>query len=190
MPSRSLNLTRCSTILPVIARPGDEDADGQDAHDLSVKAAAAEDADRQGAPDSGHQMDRDGADHVVDLELVQDRHREPPPDSRRCRRPISDRQQVVLQIRPGGDRDQAGDRAVKRHGQVDLLVDQLGDATIAASTPPAARQIGVDVDDGNRRRVQGTKPRASWEPPLKPNQPNHRTKVPRWPAAGWRRASG
>ena len=28
------------------------------------------------APDTGNQVDRDGADHVVDLQLVEHRHRE------------------------------------------------------------------------------------------------------------------
>src|SRR3546814_3031557 len=52
-----------------------EDADRDDADDLRPQSAA-EDADREGAPDAGNQVGRDGADDVVDLQLVEQRYRE------------------------------------------------------------------------------------------------------------------
>src|SRR3546814_12998737 len=52
-----------------------EDADRDDADDLRPQSAA-EDADREGAPDAGNQVGRDGADDVVDLQLVQQRYRD------------------------------------------------------------------------------------------------------------------
>ncbi len=55
----------------------DEDADGEHADKVHLEIAAAEDADRERAPDTGNQMGRDGAHHIVDLQPVESRDRTP-----------------------------------------------------------------------------------------------------------------
>src|SRR3546814_21013958 len=83
-----------------------EDADRDDADDLRPQSAA-EDADREGAPDAGNQVGRDGADDVVDLQLVEQRYRE---DDQGAADAADDQgHAMVLQVGACGDGDEAGE---------------------------------------------------------------------------------
>jgi hypothetical protein len=54
-----------------------EDAVGDNAHDLgAVGRTGIGERNDEGAPDAGQQVNRDGADDVVDLQLVEQRHGE------------------------------------------------------------------------------------------------------------------
>ena len=77
----------------------------------------------------------------------------------------------------GGDRDEARERAVQHHGEVDLLVDQLGEDQ-RRDRAAGGRGVGVGEDPARRRRRRRRCPWQSCEPPLKPNQPSHRMNVP------------
>src|SRR3546814_6151358 len=99
-----------------------EDADRDDADDLRPQSAA-EDADREGATDAGNQVGRDGADDVVDLQLVEQRYRE---DDQGAADAADDQGlAMVLQVGACGDGDEAVDGTVQRPGLVDLPVEQL-----------------------------------------------------------------
>ena len=55
----------------------DEDAGGDNADQLGDEAGVrVGDRNRQGAPDTADQVDRQGADNVIDLELVKERNRQ------------------------------------------------------------------------------------------------------------------
>jgi thioredoxin 1 len=53
-----------------------EDTECRDAREAGSRGRFAVEDDGDGAPDTCEQVDRDGADHVVDLELVEQRNRE------------------------------------------------------------------------------------------------------------------
>ena len=129
-----------------------EGADRQDADHLGADIAAAENADRKGAPDAADQMRRDRAHHVIDLQLVQDRHGNH--HQHAADTADDDGHEMVGQVRARRDGDQAADRAVERHGQVDFLVDQLGQGH-GDDNAGGGRQVGVGEDDGHPGRVGG-----------------------------------
>src|SRR3546814_4221902 len=104
------------------------------------------------APDAGNQVGRDGADDVVDLQLVEQRYRE---DDQGAADAADDQgHAMVLQVGACGDGDEAGDGTVQRHGQVDLLVEQLRQDH-GGHHAGAGGEVGVDVDDGHGRRNEG-----------------------------------
>ena len=96
-------------------------------------------------------MDRDGADDVVDLQLVD--HRDGDDDERRADAADDDRVERELHVRARRDGDQAAQRAVQRHRQIHFLVEDLrhdrGDDHAGRS-----RKVGVDEDDRHRAGVK------------------------------------
>ena len=140
----------------------------------AVSVASRWTDDRQQAPHADHAVHRDGTDRIVDLQLVQGddgEHHDHATDG-------TDQggQQRCRGQRLGGDRHQTGQRAVQRHGQVSLAEQQAGTAS-AATTPPAAAML-VLTNTSATALASPTSEIFSSEPPLKPNQPIHRIKVP------------
>ena len=94
-----------------------EDADADDADqltdELGAAGQAAKDADGQGAPYAGHQVDRYGSDRIVDLDLIEEQHRKDH-DGAGDQADDDGRQGRHL-IGAGGNADQPGQNPVQGH---------------------------------------------------------------------------
>src|SRR3546814_483518 len=114
--------------------------------------SAAEDADREGAPDAGNQVGRDGADDVVDLQLVEQRYRED--DQGAADAADAQGPAMVLQFGACGDGDEAGAGTVQRHGQFALILEQLRQDP-ACPHACASGAVGVTVDSAHGAAGRG-----------------------------------
>ena len=128
--------------------PEHERADRQHADQLYVELAASRDANRQGSPDAGKQVDRNRANHVVQPELFQNFDTGDAYDA--ADGADDDRPVVIDDIGARGDRDKPRQRAVQTAEQVDpsenRARNQQGDDDTGRSG-----QVGVheDVTHGN-----------------------------------------
>ena len=117
---------------------GHRDADELDAEELEAAAVeeadhrvavperlrCGEEADREGAPHAVHAVDRDGADRVVHVDLVEEEHAE---DDEYAADGADEQGRVRRhEVAGRGDRDEARERAVQGHREIGLAHDDPG----------------------------------------------------------------
>ena len=99
-----------------------------------------------------HQMSRDGPHNVVYLELVEPghgQHNQNTPDGT-----YENCQQVILQIRTRRNGDEPTNGAVQAPGQVNLLVEYLGQDH-GCDDACGGGEVGIDINNGHGRDIKG-----------------------------------
>ena len=120
-------------------------------------------------------MHRDSADGVIDLgNIVEELNRE---DAEHTGDDADDgRAERVNDVAARGDGDQTGQRTVEGQGDIGLAVAHPGDDQRRNGSQRGG-QVGVEADQP-AETIVSSPVMLTVEPPLKPNQQNHRMKTP------------
>ena len=132
----------------------------EQALDVSAVLAGGEQADGPRAPDAAAAVDGDGADRVVDAEVldqVDAEHDDDAGDDADDHRPGG-----VDPVARGGDRDEAAEEAVDRDADVPLLEAGI-DAEHRRQPAGRRRERGVGGDPADAERVDGRQRAAGVE---------------------------